>query len=116
MERAINWFELFVTDLPRAQKFYEQALGITLKTQDFMGEPHALFAGGALVLRKGRAPSTEGSVVYMNCNGKLDAVLARIEQAGGRVVLPKTSIGPQGFTAMMLDSEGNQVGLHEALG
>lgn len=29
------------------------------------------------------------------------------------VVIPRTEIGPQGAMAVMLDTEGNQVGLHQ---
>ena len=32
--------------------------------------------------------------------------------AGGTVLLEKTNIGPHGFCAQFLDSEGNRVGLH----
>lgn len=116
MKNAINWFELFVTNLPRAQKFYEEVLGASLRSETFNGEPHAIFVaegvGGALVLRKDRKPSAEGALVYLNCNGQLDAVVGRVTKAGGRVVMPKTDIGPPGFIAVMLDSEGNAVGLH----
>lgn len=114
MQSAITWFELFVTDMPRAVKFYEAALGTKLEQKDFMGEPHALLGGGALVKREGRAPSEAGVVVYLNCAGKLDEVLRRVPAAGGAIVAPKSSIGPQGFVAMIRDSEGNQVGLHAA--
>jgi predicted enzyme related to lactoylglutathione lyase len=33
-------------------------------------------------------------------------------EAGAQLVLPKTSIGEQGFIALIKDSEGNLVGLH----
>lgn len=116
MQNTVNWFELFVTDLNRAQAFYEEALGTTLKSENFMGEPHAIFkaegVAGALVVRKERKPSAEGALVYLACNGRLDAVLGRVEKAGGRVLLGKTEIGPPGFIAIISDTEGNQVGLH----
>jgi predicted enzyme related to lactoylglutathione lyase len=38
--------------------------------------------------------------------------LGRIEQAGGRTLVPKTSIGEHGFIAHFIDSEGNRVALH----
>ncbi len=118
MRNTLNWFELFVTDMPRAQAFYEQLLATKLEAARFNGEPHALFGDdglkGALVKREGKAPSTEGSLVYLNCNGTLDAVLSRVEKAGGKIVLPKTDIGPPGFVAIVHDSEGNAVGLHAA--
>ncbi|MFO0595084.1 MAG: VOC family protein [Myxococcaceae bacterium] len=113
---TLSWFEIFVTDMKRAQGFYEQVLDTKLRTEAFMGEPHAIFAAdgvaGALVQRKDRKPSKEGALVYLNCNGRLDGVLSRVAKAGGQVVMPKTDIGQPGFIAIVADSEGNAVGLH----
>lgn len=55
-----------------------------------------------------------GTVVFLNCAPALAPALTRVEQAGGTVVLPKTQIPVQnaGFMALVVDSEGNQVGLH----
>ena len=30
MRNTLNWFELFVTDMPRAQAFYEQVLATAI--------------------------------------------------------------------------------------
>ena len=53
-----------------------------------------------------------GVIVYLDADGTLDAGLARVERAGGQVILPKTDIGPPGFIALVRDTEGNLVGLH----
>ena len=40
-------------------------------------------------------------------------MLARVERAGGSIVVPKTDIGGDfGFFAHFVDTEGNKVGLH----
>lgn len=120
MSNVINWFEIPVTDLPRAQAFYEQILGQKLKAEVFGGMPMAIFpygekgVGGALAKMERRKPSSDGSLTYLNCNGALDAVLSRVASAGGRIVVPRTDIGPPGFIAIILDCEGNSVGLHSA--
>ena len=118
MKHAINWFELPVTDLDRAQRFYEAVLGTRLKTETFGGMPMAMFpsggddaVGGALVLDQRRKPGGD-TIVYLNANGILDQCAGRIEQAGGKVLLPKTDIGEPGHILLLLDTEGNQVGLH----
>jgi uncharacterized protein len=36
----------------------------------------------------------------------------RIEEAGGKIVRPKMSIGEFGFVSIFIDSEGNTIGLH----
>jgi predicted enzyme related to lactoylglutathione lyase len=42
----------------------------------------------------------------------IEAVLERIKQNGGKVLLTKTSIGEYGFVANFEDTEGNKVALH----
>jgi predicted enzyme related to lactoylglutathione lyase len=118
-KHAIHWFELFVSDLDRAVRFYQTVLDIELRRTVEDGNPMALFAsaveqgvGGALVRRPGREPTESGVIVYLDADGKLDASLARVERAGGRVVMGKTDIGPPGFIALVRDTEGNLVGLH----
>lgn len=118
---AVDWFELPARDLARAQRFYETVLGLKLEVETFGGTPNALFpyedgVGGALVQDARHQPSADGTVVYLNATGRLDDCLKRIEAAGGKVVMPKTDIGEPGFIAMMLDTEGNRVGLHEDAG
>ncbi len=118
-QHAIHWFEIFVTDLDRAVRFYQTMLDIELRPEKEDDRPMAIFAsaveegvGGALVRPAGREPTDTGALVYLDANGKLDASLARVERAGGKIVMPKTDIGPPGFIALVRDTEGNVVGLH----
>jgi len=119
MNNAINWFELPVTDMARATKFYESMLAVTLKSEVFAGTPNAIFpaddlaVGGALIYDARRRPNPDGPLVYLNAGMKLDDCLSRVSSAGGKVVLPKTDIGDPGFIALVLDTEGNQIGLHQ---
>ncbi len=117
MRNAVNWFELPVVDLERARRFYETVLATRMKPEVFGGMPQALFpyedgVGGALVKDPRYRPTPDGAVVYLDAGGKLDACLRRVEAAGGKVVMPKTDIGAPGFIALVLDTEGNKVGLH----
>lgn len=119
MKDAINWFELPVVELERAQKFYETVLNQKLRAENESdGRSMAIFpsgqpgVGGALVKDPRRKPVTDGALVYLNANGTLDACLGRVVAAGGKVLLPKTDIGAPGFIALLQDTEGNQVGLH----
>jgi hypothetical protein len=62
---------------------------------------------------QGHQPGTSGTVVYLNADPDLDAALARVEPAGGKVVVPKTALPPgMGHYARIQDTEGNLVGLH----
>ncbi|MBT9459205.1 MAG: VOC family protein [Burkholderiaceae bacterium] len=119
MANALNWFEIPVTNFERAKAFYEAVLGITIETMEMgpitMGmlssDPQAV--GGAIVQGDGSSPSQIGTLVYLNGGDDLAPMLARAEQAGGSVVVPKTDIGNDfGFFAHFLDTEGNKVGLH----
>ena len=119
MSHAIHWFEIFVTDIDRAARFYETVLDVQLKRGNEDGRPMAIFAsaatngvGGALVHQKGREPTSNGALVYLDADGKLEQAIDRVAKAGGVVVMPKTDIGPPGFIALVKDTEGNVVGLH----
>jgi len=116
---ALSWFEIPAADLSRATRFYETVLNRPMQTET-MG-PHTLsvFAyeqpgvGGCLITGDGHAPSATGTVVYLNAGPKLDDALARVEKAGGKIALRKTALpGDMGYFALMIDSEGNRVGLH----
>jgi predicted enzyme related to lactoylglutathione lyase len=51
-------------------------------------------------------------MIYLNANGRLDDALAKVDANGGKVIQPKHQIGPFGFRAIVLDSEGNRIALH----
>lgn len=118
---AIFWFEIPVIDIDRAVAFYNVVLGADMKPMDLresMGTIVAMIpdrggAGGMLVQgeQHGYVPSQEGTLVYLDLDGPLDAVLAQVEAAGGQIVLPKTSLGDHGWTAWIHDTEGNRVAL-----
>lgn len=119
MPNAINWFEIPVADLARACRFYEQVMDCTLTHETLEDAMMALFpadgagVGGCLVSHPQMKPSSEGTCVYLNAGSDLTPQLARVEAAGGRVIVPRTLIREDiGYFALFLDSEGNRVGLH----
>ncbi len=117
MRDVLNWFEIPVTDIERAARFYGAIFGITLEIYrgpDFASAmfPHDGGVGGGLVAGDGYTPHTQGSLVYLNANPDLNVVLARVKAAGGQVIKSKTDIGENGYFALILDSEGNRVALH----
>jgi len=68
--------------------------------------------GGAVVAGEGYEPTTKGTMVYLNGGDDLEVPLGRIEKAGGKILMSKTSIGENGFIAHFTDTEGNKVSLH----
>lgn len=117
MTNAINFFEIPSLDFDRAVAFYRDILGVEFHHEVFMGTPSAMFpaseagAGGAIIFSSVK-PSADGAVIYLNANGKLREAIERVELAGGTVLLPVTAIGDPGYIALILDSEGNRIGLH----
>lgn len=113
----INWFDIPVSDLDRAARFYGDILGgVTLERYRTPQIAGALFpeggVTGTLLQGEGFVPGHQGSVVYLNGGDDLNGILGRVAGAGGRVLLPKTEIGGgRGYFAYFEDTEGNRVGL-----
>lgn len=118
---AINWFEIPVLEMERAQRFYETLTGQPLRREQ-MGPQVSLAVfpytdpatGGCLFFDGGRTqPSAQGALVYLNGGDSLDAALARLAEAGGHISTPRVDL-PEGMGCFVhfIDSEGNRVGLH----
>ena len=123
MNNAISWFEIGTTDLARATKFYEAIFGVTLIPMDLPNIKMRMFplddmmtqVGGALVDSGGfhKPSATDGPLIYLNGNPDVQSVLDKVEVAGGKILVPKTEISPEyGYMAVMIDTEGNRIGLH----
>lgn len=120
-DNALTWFEIPVTDMIRASRFYTNVLGKELETQTF--GPHELMVfpyqqpgvGGCLMSYKALQPGAQGAVVYLPVADDLDSALTRVTQAGGQITLGRTELpGDMGCYAHVIDTEGNRVGLHAA--
>jgi len=119
MANALNWFEIPVIDFSRAKTFYEKVLDIAIEPMAIgpvtmgMLSPDQNAVGGAIVHGDGGSPAQNGTLVYLNGGDDLAPLLARVAEAGGIIVVPKTEIGNDfGFFAHFIDTEGNKVGLH----
>jgi len=117
---ALNWFEIPAQDINRSQNFYETIFDIKMEPME-MGETKMAFfpwtpdsgkATGAIAQSAMHKPNTEGSIIYLNANPNMDNVIARVESAGGKVLQPKMSIGENGNIAFIMDTEGNNIGIH----
>jgi predicted enzyme related to lactoylglutathione lyase len=122
MPSAINWFQIPANDIARARTFYETVCGVSLQKLE-VPSPVEMWAfpadrdggeiGGAVVVAPGAVPSATGTAVFLNGDPDLQAMLDRVEGAGGKILAPKTAIGMgAGHFAMITDTEGNTVGLH----
>ncbi len=120
MKNAINWFEIPVKKIDLAKKFYEAIFEVDMQSMTDNGMVVACFPadmesgaiGGCIIEGEGYVPSNVGSLIYLNGGDDLSVPLSKVEAAGGKVLLPKTAIGNNGFMAYFLDIDGNKVGLH----
>lgn len=119
MKNSINWFEIPVTDFNRAKKFYETLFGLPVQEMPHPEYKYGILPGdmmegvsGGIVQGAGFEPSTKGPLIYLNGGEDLSVPLAKVEKAGGKILLGKTSIGPNGFMAHLMDTEGNKIALH----
>ncbi|HEY0606164.1 MAG TPA: VOC family protein [Herpetosiphonaceae bacterium] len=117
MADVVSWFEIPASDFDRAVGFYSTILGKELPLGDFMGTPHGFFCNsdgsqfGAVIKHETAVPGNTGTLLYLYTKN-LDQVLERVEGAGGSIEQPKTSIGEMGWIAVVVDTEGNRIGLH----
>lgn len=122
----VGWFEIYVSDLARARAFYETVLNIQMQPMpvpDPMAggfemlkfpsdmENQAPGCGGTLCKMEGFRPGAGGTLIYFSCED-CGVEASRVASAGGRVFKEKFSIAPYGFIAILLDTEGNMIGLH----
>lgn len=119
------WFEIPVADMARAVAFYQSVFAIEMPISGSPEMRMAIFphppagddcresVGGCLIACNEVRPSADGSAVYLDGGEDLAGPLARVEAAGGKVIVPKTKIPDYpGYFANFLDSEGNRVGLY----
>jgi uncharacterized protein len=121
-KHAISWFEIPTVDLDRAVQFYEAIFDIKLIPFDTPQILMRMFpienpmnVGGALVYNKDfyKPSDSAGILVYLNGNPDVHIVLNKVVKAGGKILVPKTEISPEnGFMAIIIDTEGNRIGLH----
>lgn len=120
MTNSINWFEIPVTDFARAKKFYETIMDSEMFPMEMGGMKSAFFPfdmkaggiGGCITQFEGYEPAAIGTLVYLNGGDDLGIPLSKVENAGGKIIMPKTAIGANGFMAHFMDTEGNKVALH----
>lgn len=115
----VNWFDINVSDLERAKKFYETVFNLQLtdfpiefgRQSGFPFDEKGMNITGALVEKKDFVANGNNTLIYFESE---DCVTeeARVEAAGGKIIRPKMSIGPFGFVAVLMDTEGNTIGLH----
>ncbi len=120
MRNTVVWFDIPVTDMDRAIRFYEAVTQSKMQRLTLEnGDETALFASenggvtGSLYKSPEDKPSEFGSRVYLNAEPSIDDWIERVKAAGGRIAIEKTAVPVVGgYYAYFIDSEGNRVGLN----
>lgn len=123
-KNPIVWFEIYVDDMNRAQKFYEAVFAVKLsdlpmpdtledeiKMMAFPSDMKGFGASGVLAKMKGVKAGGNSTLVYF---GSDDCAIEekRIEKAGGKIQQSKQSLGEFGYMVSATDTEGNMFGIH----
>jgi predicted enzyme related to lactoylglutathione lyase len=117
----VSWIEIYVEDMDRARSFYESVFSVELNEIPMEGIDSEIqmyvfgsfdnHPGIALVKNPHLQPGSGGTIVYFSskdCSIEESKVLA----AGGKIIQEKTGIEDFGYYSLLMDSEGNPIGVH----
>ena len=120
----VGWFEIYVQDMARAKVFYESVFETKLENLNnpetdsqgiemwaFPADFETYGAPGALVKMNGFDSGENSVIIYFSC---ADCAVEekRVTEFGGSIQRSKSSIGQYGFISLVVDTEGNMLGLH----
>ncbi len=111
----VTHFEISVDDPERAIKFYTDAFGWEIKKWEGPMDYWLIMTGpkdqpgidGGLMKREHPGASTTNTIDVPS----VDEFIAKITEAGGKIVAPKQSIPGVGYFASCQDTEGNTFGI-----
>ena len=95
LKHYINWFEIPAYNFDRAVSFFNHIYNIKMDSTELNGYAMAFFPakngiGGAVVVGEGCTPNSSGPLLYLNGGKDLNVVLAKVEAAGGRIIMGKS--------------------------
>ncbi len=121
----VVWFEIPFDESGRAQKFYEDVFGWQINQFPEMDYYAAITAEDTdpQTMEPKTPGAINGGLLKRDETGKhpvilievqsIDEHLKKIEQNGGKTVMPKVPVGNFGLYARVEDTEGNVIGLWE---
>lgn len=128
MKNRPTHFEIHADDCQRAVKFYTDVFGWEITKWE--GSPTEYYMimtapkdsknpgiNGGLLKRPCPAPAPEqGSNAFVLTVqvDNYDEVAKKIEQAGGKIAMPKFALAGMAWQGYYIDTEGNTFGLHQA--
>jgi len=123
----VSHFEIPYEDQERAQKFYEEVFSWEITKFSDEGyylafttksDPNTMmpFEAGAINggLLKRDSIGAEHPLLVIDVPN-IDDHIKKVEDAGGKVIMPKLSVGDSGFFARVADTEGNVIAIWQQL-
>jgi predicted enzyme related to lactoylglutathione lyase len=122
----VVWFEIPFDESERAQKFYQDVFGWQISHFPDMDYYAAITTDTDQQTLEPKTPGAiNGGLLKRDDTGKhpvilievpsIDEHLKKIEQNGGKTVMPKTTVGNFGLYARVEDTEGNVIAIWEIL-
>ena len=117
MQNLAVWMDIPVVDLDRSIQFYKEVIGREISKESFGDLDFAVFMhesgnGACLVPDETLVSEDRGILVYFNVDGRIRDAVEMAKQNGGKVIEDTHAIGPHGFRALLVDSEGNGIAVH----
>ena len=121
---TVQHFEIPADDVERASKFYTGVFEWKMQKLANPEDPSKDYwffgtkvvngnkaIGGGLMQRQAPVHSATNYITVPS----IDDYASKIEEAGGKVIMPRTEIPEMGFILVFLDTENNMFGLYESL-
>ena len=110
----ITHIDIPVSDLAKGAEFYSGLFGWQIaEVEGFAGYP--MWAAPNGISGGGLAPRSDGFTEprsYVEVDS-IDDVIAKAEASGGSVAMPKENITAKSWWAVIVDPDGNHIGLFE---
>lgn len=109
MKHSIVHFEIPTDDVERAKTFYTQLFGWQFSNppgyEDYWAVDVGEDASHGIAMMERQAPN-HGPTNYIGVESVAD-YLAKVEELGGKVIVPKSPVPGMGWFAQCQDTEGN---------
>lgn len=117
MKNRLTHFAIYIDDMDRAKSFYEQVFNwgfATYGPPDFLQIKADQTQNGELIgaLQSRKYSPLQEKIIGLECTisvDDIDAIIQKVEQNEGQILMPKTAIPTVGWITKFLDTEGNLV-------
>jgi uncharacterized protein len=117
MKNRLTHFAIYTDDIHRAKHFYEQVFNWGFSSygpSDFLQIKANQTEYGELIgaLQSRTYSPIQEKIIGLECTisvDDVDEIIQKVEQNGGRILMPKTAIPTVGWITKFLDTEGNLV-------